>query len=301
MKLKIKKYLYKSWKDRDARKAILYNGAFWMLTILYLEIITHFIAFGTRSIQVGYIVGFSIPYAGIMALLTAVLPKNVHFSVSLILALVCTVLYGSQIVYYFIFGTFYSVGQMEMGDAALTSFWKETLLAMWNHLPWLLILFVPIIVLCLLRIWNRGIFRPSNLLWCAGLLKVIAAVYLLTVLCLPIGGTGDFTPYDFYYGNTTTMDQAAKQFGLLTAFRLDVFHEDATTVLPGDSYYIPEPTVSILEDSVPTEETQPITQYNVLEFDFDALNGMTDDEKIIAINDYCSSLTGTNKNEYEVL
>jgi len=36
----------------------------------------------------------------------------------------------------------------------------------------------------------------------------------------------------------------------------------------------------------------------VLDIDFDALNGLTEDERIRAINDYCASIPGTNQNAY---
>ena len=54
------------------------------------------------------------------------------------------------------------------------------------------------------------------------------------------------------------------------------------------------------EEMGATEAAEPEkeTVYNVLNIDFDALNQMTEDSKIQAINDYCASLTGSNQNDY---
>ncbi len=303
----VKNFLIKAIRDRDALLSLVGNLAYWLFTTLYFELLTQLVGFGVPDGQIGFVFGFSLSFAAVLALVTAFLPRKVHFPVTLILTVLCLLLYGSQLVYHFVFGTFYSVSQMKMGGTAITSFWRETLLTMWRNLPWLLVMFVPVILLCLLRKWKKQLFRPSNPLWCLLLVAVLLVSFYITVACIPLGGTGAYSNYDFYYSATTTTDQAIQHFGLLTAFRLDIFHED---IVPGeeeedDPYYTPEPPptkppapTAPADPSAPTVETEPPVEYNVLEFDFDQLNTLTEDNKIIAINNYCKSLAGTQKNEY---
>ena len=117
-----------------------------------------------------------------------------------------------------------------------------------------------------------------------GLILTAILVQVGTTACLQIGGTGYFTNHYFYHSADTTIDQATDRFGLLTAIRLEL------TMTEGDeeNYYT---------DDTQAEENE-VVEYNVLEIDFDHLNTLTDNKKQLAINEYCASLTGTNKNEY---
>ena len=57
------------------------------------------------------------------------------------------------------------------------------------------------------------------------------------------------------------------------------------------------PVEMIPEDPVSEETDEPV-RYNVLPVDFDALNASTDNEKLIALNNYFSQLPGTRQNAY---
>jgi len=285
--------------------------AYWFITILYLELILYFSAFGIPGTGFLLTAGFSLVFACALALLTSFIPRKANFAVTLILTLFLIFLYGSQMVYYFVFKSLYTVAQMKMGVDAVTSFWRETLSTMWRNLPWLLVLLLPVIVLVLIKKPFRTLFTPGRPVWCVVLLAVAASTQVLTVSSLPVGGTGYFTNYHFYYNQSTTPTQAASRFGLLTAFRLDLFS-------PGQEesdepvYYIPEatatPTEAVPSGPAPTEiqedatveVTEPPTEpeYNMFAIDFDALNGMTKDKQILAINNYCANITATNKNKY---
>ncbi|MBO5130347.1 MAG: LTA synthase family protein [Oscillospiraceae bacterium] len=271
--------------------------AFWLLSLIYWEILLQFAVFGKLSSTFGYAAGFSLGFAGLLALVSMLLPRKIRFWGMALLSLVLLFLYGSQMVYRFIFGTLYSVSQMGMGGNALTSFWKETLMTMWENIAWLLVLPVPFAALIGLRLLKKKWFDPSG--WCGALcaLLLAAAVHLLLLQCLTAAGTGYYTDYYYYTTGQIVTNQAASRFGLLTALRLEIFGSEveAAPVQP----VVEEPAVQpqATEPDVP-EETQPPVEYNVLELDFDELNAMTEDEAILALNEYCAGLTGTNKNEY---
>lgn len=258
--------------------------AYWLFSIVYFEALLHAAVFTEFALRFVYVIGFSFAVAAIITLITGFLPRKANFPVSLLLTLVLVILYGSQIVYNAVFGSLYSLAMMSLGGDALGAFWKETLLTMTEHLLPLVLLFVPVVVLFLLKKFVPCAFDRSNK-YCRMALAVAAiVVQLATITCLLIGGTGYFTNHYFYHSVDTTTDQATDRFGLMTAMRLEL------TVREGeeDAYYAEEEQ----------EEVEEVVEYNVLEIDFDQLNTLTENKKQIAINDYCASLTGTNKNDY---
>ena len=261
---------------------------FWFCTIFYLESLVHYTVYGGFHPRFLYAVGLTAAIAALLALAFSFISRRLRFGAMLASILVLTVLYGSQMVYEFVFGTMYSVAQMGMGGAAITSFWRETLMTMWEKLPWVLALLVPAAGLVLLRIFRNGLFRAQ--FGKTRMLLALAAVGLhaVTLLCLETGGTGMFSDYYYFYSDTIATSQTAERFGVLTMMRLERIGSFGGRVQE-EGYYVEAPAEG---------EDAPGMEYNVLEFDFDALNGKTDQDMIRTINDYCAQLTGTNKNEY---
>lgn len=261
---------------------------FWFCSLSYLESLVHYTVYGGFHPRFLYAVGLTAAIAALLALAFSFISRRLRFGAMLASILVLTVLYGSQMVYEFVFGTMYSVAQMGMGGAAITSFWRETLMTMWEKLPWVLALLVPAAGLVLLRIFRNGLFRAR--FGKTRMLLALAAVGLhaVTLLCLETGGTGMFSDYYYFYSDTIATSQTAERFGVLTMMRLERIGSFGGRVQE-EGYYVEAPAVG---------EDAPGMEYNVLEFDFDALNAKTEKEMIRTINDYCAQLTGTNKNEY---
>lgn len=270
--------------NRIPMKATLLSTAFWWFTLVYLETLLHSQVFTEFSLRYVFVIGFSFPIAAVIALLMSFLPRKANFPVSLLLTLVLIVLYGSELVYNAVFGSLYSMAMMALGGDALGAFWKETLLTMMENILPLVLLFIPVVVMLLLKKFAPMAFDRTSKVARMGLLIAAILLQVGVTLCLQIGGTGYFTNHYFYNSIDTTIDQATDRFGLLTAIRLEL------TMTEGDeeNYYT---------DDTQAEENE-VVEYNVLEIDFDHLNTLTDNKKQLAINEYCASLTGTNKNEY---
>ena len=277
-----------NWK-KTAPAALL--AVYWIFALLYWEGLLHRAVFGSFQNGIAYAVGFSVSAALVLALAVSFLRKG-RFAVNILLTLVLTVLYGSQIVYNFIFGTLYSVKMMGQGGDAVTSFWRELLSTMGDRLPWLLALFVPLAVLLLLGKFCAGIRQPVPMLWRCVLAVLAVLTFGATRYCLDLGGTGMFSDAYFYRSTEIATNQTAQRFGLLTTFRLELTRGGKETE---QDYFIPEQTEPEQDNTV----QEPVeVKYNVMDIDWDALNAMTEDKKRLAINDYCSRLTGTNQNAY---
>ena len=303
---------------KNAATAALIDIGYWLFTFSYLELILHLVAFDTLGMSFALVLCFSVLFAAIPALLLSFLPRKVHYILTLVLTLVLVLLYGSQAVYFFVFGSLYSVSQMKMGGDAITSFWRETLSTMAEHFPWLLALLVPLVIAVLLWTLCKKAFAPSRAFWRILLVILAIVTQVGAILALNLGGTGYFSNHYFYHGDSTTTDQAASRFGLMTAFRLDIFGSGQESAEDDTDYYIPtttapketapqiESTAPDVTESNVEEETIPETEpkymgetgTNIFTIDFDALNSLSKDKKITALNNYCASLPGTSKNQY---
>ena len=264
------------------RKGIL--PLFWAVALLFWEIALHTVVFDGFSLNFAYAIGFSLSIAAALSFLLGLVPAKFNFAANCIVTVLLTILYTSQIVYNAVFGNLYAAAMAQMGGAAISNFWKETALTIWEHLPTLLLFFLPLVALLLLRHFARDAFTPSTKRMRIVLVVAAIGLHLLAFAGLRLGGTDYFSNYYFYRSAETTTNQATERFGLLSAFRLELTGSHTE----GDGYFTDEPSAS-------KDDT---TEYNVMEIDFDALNALTEDEKIKAINDYCASLSGTNKNEY---
>jgi len=260
------------------------SGVYWLLALLYWEGLLHGAVYNQFDGRFVYVAGFTTAYGLCAAVALSFVPQKASFDVHLAVSIAAVFLYGSQMVYNFIFGTLYSLAQMEQGGQAVTSFWRELLSTMWERLPWLGMLLLPLVLLMLLRKGFRGIYGRGP--WISRVLALGLAVLVFGGMeqLLLLRGTELFSDYDYYHSSTITTNQTAQRFGLLTTMRLELLGSGGEEE---DAYYT--------EETLPAEEA---AEYNVLDIDLEQLSAMSEDEKVRAIHDYCARLTGTNKNAY---
>ena len=258
---------------------------YWAFALLYWECLLSGAVFHSCGVRI-YALGFTLSAALLVTLVLSFLRKG-RFGAEVFLTAVLTLLYGSQIVYHFIFGTLYSVAMVSQGGEAMTNFWRELLAAMGDHFPWLIALLVPLALRIFLRKGLKGELRAKGRIV---LLALAVALFALTRADIRQTGTEMFSDEDYYRSGEIATNQNVQRFGLLTTIRLELTRHAKTEE---QDYYIPEET----QGENPAQEPAEV-KYNVMNIDFDALNAMTEDKKLLAINDYCSKVTGTNQNEY---
>ena len=258
---------------------------YWAFALLYWECLLSGAVFHSFGVRI-YALGFTLSAALLVTLVLSFLRKG-RFGAEIFLTAVLTLLYGSQIVYHFIFGTLYSVAMVSQGGEAMTNFWRELLAAMGDHFPWLIALLVPLALRIFLRKGLKGELRAKGRIV---LLALAVALFALTRAGIWQTGTEMFSDEDYYRSGEIATNQTTQRFGLLTTIRLELTRHAKTEE---QDYYIPEET----QGENPAQEPAEV-RYNVMDIDFDALNALTEDKKLLAINDYCSKVTGTNQNEY---
>lgn len=268
-----------------------YLAACWIFALLYWEGLLHWAAVERFDEVYLYAVGFSLSMGLMLALALSFLKKG-RFAVNLALMLVLAVLYGSQLVYKFIFGTLYSVAMAAQGGEAMASFWRELLSTMGEKRLWMIALFVPLAVLWMMR---RLITGPVGHGMKVVLLVLALSVFGVTRYGIALSGDQLFTDEYYYTSGQIATDQTAQRFGLLTTLRLELTRGQRE--VEESTYYIPETTEPEAEETIP-EEAPKVYGRNILEIDWDALNDKTEKKKLLTINEYCRKLSGTRQNPY---
>ena len=258
---------------------------YWAFALMYWECLLSGAVFHSFGVRI-YALGFTLSAALLVTLVLSFLKRG-RFGAEIFLTAVLTLLYGSQIVYHFIFGTLYSVAMVSQGGEAMTNFWRELLAAMGDHFPWLIALMVPLALRIFLRKGLKGELRAKGRI---ALLVLAVVLFALTRAGIRQTGTEMFSDEDYYRSGEIATNQTTQRFGLLTTIRLELTRHAKTEE---QDYYIPEET----QGENPAQEPAEV-KYNVMNIDFDALNAMTEDKKLLAIDDYCSQISGTNQNEY---
>lgn len=266
---------------------------YWLFAFVYWEVLAHAGMYGQFQGSFRFALGISGAVALTLALVAGLLPQSLIFPVNLVLTLGGTILYGSQMVYCFIFGTPYSVAQMGLGAGAVSQFWREMLSTMAQNWTWIAALFLPLVVLIILAA-THSVQRPG---WVSRIVVLLLAAAAVLVVWKDIcrGGTNMFSDYYFFTSRKSTTAQTMERFGVPMTFVLELTRPEDSGSSMGSAVTLP--SVETPEESIP-EETETPAVYNVLPLDFDALNAGTEDPKLIALNNYFSQLPGTNQNEY---
>lgn len=255
---------------------------FWWAAILVCELTVYTAAFDTMD-RFASVLPFSAAAAALAAALTA-FPTPAGRLLSWLVPPALYLIYAVQLVYHDIFNAFLSLIYVSAGGDAITQFWDIALEAVLRCMPRLLIMAAPMAAFYLLR--RKGLKKAAGVKRPLILLVCFAALSGLSVLALPLGGTGVSSSYTAFHSRSATVDRWAEHFGLLTAEALDLKR------MAADSRG--GPSAGGLDLTAGSGGAR-----NVLPgMDFDTLNTLTDQKELQALNSYFAALSGTGRNSY---
>ena len=259
------------------------------------------------------------------AVCTSLRSRGGNYLAALLYSFVTFLLCASQLVYYRVFGTFYTFYSMTNGAGAF-QFVATIKTAIAENLLTLVLMAIPLLSLLLggsrrYYFHRRQAFAPKVALLLVGVVIQFAAVSALPML----GGTDDTSAYGLYH-NASDAYLGVNKLGLVTAFRLDMTRtltgsgaegsivladpippettapaEDNQFLTPEDPTGTEPAAPTVPETTAPPETTEPAPTYdtspNVLSIDFDALIQSADKDAVKEVHQYFASRQPSNKNE----
>ncbi len=265
---------------------------FFFLTILYFEIILRFFTVGKIEFSdFLIIVSFSLALASFCYILIGLFRNKASFILSIILIVLFTIFFISQLLYYKFFNMFYTVYSLMNANEAF-SFWREVLVEIMNNLFPFILLWLPLVVLFLCKKLFFPIKLPSlksNIL----LVGLLVAFHFMGIGLINTGGKGHNTAYDLYY-QTDIPILSMQKLGIVTTMRLDIQRS-----LTGWSQHINKTEHAFAhEEEQAKNKEEPLTEYNMMEIDFDRLIAEEENEQIKEMHKYFKNVQPTTKNDY---
>ncbi len=309
-----------------------YHSHWWLLLILWLASVIpeFFLHISTAADQASlwnagvYISAlFSLVPALIVFTIISLIPwRKVNIGIIIAYSVLYALLCCAQIVYYSIFGTYFSAYAVANGAAAM-QFWKTALEHIGTNIHWILLVLLPTLFVSIVM---RLLFQLKGMRsWRLSLIPLVAAFALqaLTVGMLPVfDGKDTLSAFDMYH-NGPDAYYGINKLGLLTGLRLDVNRlitgeePDGTVDLeatmpsfdlpPLPTITKPRPTTqpTTLPDGSTHPTTEPVptdppidTSPNILDIDFETLIAEAKDKTIANMHKYFQNRTPTNKNAY---
>ena len=283
---------------------------------------------GEMLLNSGLLLGavFAVLPAAVVFVLGTSLSKGLNRALAVLYGGVCFLLCASQLVYYRIFGTFYTFFSMTNGAAAF-QFGATIFSAITKNLLTLVLMALPLLTMLLGGRRRYYFQRRRPLLPKVALILAAIVLNAAAVSALPMfGGRDDTSAYGLYH-NTSDAYLGVNRLGLFTAFRLDMMRTITgsgaegsivlgepvpaeTTVPPEEHQFLtpeepvgtqPQETEPPASATVPPETTEPPitidTSPNVLSIDFDSLIAGEDNKSVKEVHQYFASRTPSNKNE----
>ena len=266
------------------RKTIMINLINFMM-IMFLEGMFAWISFDTYSMEeVCSIVIYSLFTSFIMTVLMTSFNEKVNRIVSYIVYFVFCLWFTLECVFKSFLHTFFSISLFKLTDQA-ASFMDETMRVVITHLPYIILFFIPFILLIVMRkrVYFKINFNKKYLLVYLFLIPLTFFGYRLFIDSTK--NREEISLYDLYY-NVDNMPLSIQRMGVLSSTGLDIYRN----IFGFDDKVI----MTYYEDSSDIDDGT-ISSVNTLELDLsDPL--LNDDIKKQIENN-----PGTKKNEYSSL
>lgn len=200
-------------------------GIFAAVCYAFMETLTHIAIYRSVDSTLLYPILFAAGVGCVLAMLCSFFGKKGNTIGYLVVTVLMGAYYDLQIIYHGVTSSFLHITQLRESLWVLKLNQAMTLHEIKQVLPWLMIMFVPLLLWALIgRHWIRfekgGWFQRLVLLF-AGI--ILAAVAVLT---LDIHGYDAGSPYVtfYHYDSMTMLEQAGKQLGVLVTTVLELLH-----------------------------------------------------------------------------
>lgn len=267
---------------------------YFVISLFYLETILR-ASLGEAFFSSGFLISliFSVPFAFLSYIICTGFSSSANYVLTLVLMVLWALIFASQILYYKLFKTFYTL--FSAGNAGqIIEFWRDILALMANNILWIVLAFIP----CISLIWLKrslifaGISMKTRVILICG--AIVLHIIGVAIICS--GGRTQYSAYDLYFNNDHPV-MSVKKLGLITYMRLDT-----QRLIFGWSPKLAEPKEISIEPPIDIiDKPEPIIKeikYNTLDIDFVDLISNEKNEAIKNMHHYFMNVEPTKKNDY---
>ncbi len=285
---------------------------FFPTTLFYSELVTRLSTYSELQFkQLIYILLFSVSGGMLVScVLSLIKDKTAVKMVSIILSIAIMIVCAAHVVYFNIFGNYFSWENFGMAGDAMADFKDMLFRGICDSIVPIVFLMLPLIVFIVMR-RRMTFYRLKSIGAIIPLSACAVASALFVVAGLIIQANHGYES-DLYFYNHPTEKETALKFGVLTSSRLNIHRiifgevKDNYPITPIDSI-VPPPAPPITDNSdntsgkSDTTDNPPIpVEYgdNVMDIDFDTLINNAPDATIKAMHEYFKNVRPTKQNEY---
>lgn len=258
---------------------------YYILFIVYEELVFSCIIFKTFPASFGLIILFSIPIAIVLNLITSVFKPKVNKIITYIITIALIIIFGAQIVYYSMYEAIISFFSM-MHGGQVTEFMEVIIDVVLRNWYGILLFIIPLIILIILSKKKVITFEKNSIKQIVIKITSVLIIQLIALLCVNFINTDDMYSNKNLYYNIHVPKVTANRMGLLTTMRLDLQR----------FIFGFEEKLSIETSTTPIEEEE--NSYNVTYIDFDKLIQNEENNTIKEMHEYFSSQEASKKNKY---
>lgn len=264
---------------------------FWILFIIYEEIVFSCEIFSKFPQNVLWITIFSLPIALFFAIITSIFKPKVNAFLTYIFVIGITFLTGAQLVYYSMYQSIISFFSF-MNGGQVTEFMEIIFDKVYQNGIKILLLFIPLIALIVLHKFKIIIFEKDNIKTI--IIKFLALILIHStalVLINNVNTEGMYSNKNLYY-NIHVPKVTVNRVGLFTTMRLDfqryiLGFEEKLNIEVNNS-----------QKEIQQETMEKKIEYNVTDIDFENINEQETDTELKMMNEYFANQVPSEQNEY---
>lgn len=264
---------------------------FFVLMIIYEEIIFSSFVFGGFPITIHLIILFSIPIGILFDVITNCFNEKINKIISYIITIAFCILFGAHFVYNRIYKSIISIYSFANGSQVF-QFYETIVGVIKDNLLQIALLMLPIIILIALHKTKKIDFEKVDLKGKIIKLTAVLVIQIVATLVVNFGKNDDVYSNRSLYYNSGSLLMTARRFGICTTMRLDLkrllFESDTVE------------TVNLINKVVAQEEFKldESLEYNKLDIDFESLAQNERNVEISTIHKYMTAQEPSERNEY---
>lgn len=260
------------------------ENLFFVILVIYEELIFSLVIFKVFPTNIWLIALFSIPIGLVLSSLTTIFKRKVNIILSYLFTVLIFLTFSAQIVYYRMYESIISFYSFVNGGQ-VTEFMDVIIDMTIQNWYGILLFLMPIPILVILQKKKVLAFEKKD--WKSQICILVVAIIfqILSIACINFAKTDDIYSNKNLYYNVHVPKLTANRMGLITTMRLDL-----------------QRFIFGFNDNLDVEETsaqiEKETEYNAININFEELIKNDENKVIKSIDEYISEQEPSNKNEY---